>query len=147
MSEQIGNNPQMAQHPDVRALQRQYGTAGSSNVVGEGLFVLAGAWLAIAPWVADFAATSFAMTANNVLIGLVVVALGLRTAGAGGHALSWAGVPLGIWAIIATWLVPFAGSYTAGLIWSNVVGGAVVVLASLAVLTGTMINLTKSESQ
>lgn len=143
MSDQIGNDPQLAQHPDVRALQRQYGAAGSSNVVGEGLFVLAGAWLAIAPWVAGFAATSFAMTANNVLIGLVVVALGLRASGPGGQALSWAGVPLGVWAIIATWLVPF-GTHTAGLVWSNVVGGAVVVLASLAVLTGTMINLSRS---
>lgn len=143
MSEQIGKDPQLSQHPDVQSMQRQYGT-GSGNVVGEGLFVLAGAWLAIAPWVAGFAATSFAMTAHNVIIGLVVVALGLRTAGLGGQALSWAGVPLGGWAIIATWLVPIVGGYTPGLVWSNVVGGAVVVLASLAVMTGMMINLTKS---
>lgn len=144
MSERMGNDPQLSQHPDVKDLQRQYGAASSGNVVGEGLFVLAGAWLAIAPWVAGFAGASFPMTANNVIIGLVVVALGLRSAGIGGQALSWAGVPLGVWAIVATWLVPHGGGLGAGLVWSNVVGGAVVVLASAAVMSGTMISLSQS---
>lgn len=143
MSEQIGNSSKLSQHPDVKDLQRQYGSVGSSNVVGEGLFVLAGAWIMIAPWVVGFAALSFPMALHNVLIGIVVVALGLRAAGTGGEALSWAGIPLGIWVIVATWLVPTA-AIGAGLVWSNVVGGAAIVLAAAAVMTGAMVSVTQS---
>lgn len=146
MSDRMGKDPQLAEHPDVVALQRQFGPAGSSSVVGEGLLVCSGAWLAIAPWVVGFAAgAGLSMAINYLVVGLVVVALGLRLSGNGNQALSWAGFPLGVWAIIATWLVP-AASLSAGMIWSNVVGGAVVILAAAAVTSGTMISVSKDRS-
>ncbi len=139
----------LSQHPDVVALQRRYGGAltSRSTAVGEGVLALGAAWVAIAPFAVGFAVNSLAMTVHNVIVGLIVVALGLRLAGAAERSgMSWIAVPLGVWMIISPFVVSLAAS-TPGLIWSNVVGGAVVVLAGIAVTTGAAVSFGKSEKE
>lgn len=133
----------MSQHPDVVAMQQWYGGLGtrSRTIVGEGLLVLAGAWIMIAPWVVGFAVASLPIVINNLVIGLLVAALGLVLAGRGegAHGVSWIAIPLGVWVIIATWIVPSL-LVGAGMVWSNVIGGAVAVLVGAVVTTGTVIS-------
>ncbi len=126
----------MREHPDVLDMQRQFGSSLGSpqTVLGDGLLALAGVWTAISPWVLGFSLTSPAMRNQDLIIGLVVAAIGLGVTGMAerGGGLSWVAVPLGIWLIISTWVVPSMGPGI-GLIWSNVVAGAVMILAGASV--------------
>lgn len=123
-------------HPDLAELQRQYaGSLGAPpTVVSEGLLMLAGAYTAISPWVIGFAATQYALTVNNLILGLVVAAIGLGITGTperrGG--ISWTAVPIGAWLIAAEWVL-HRGMLTAGVFWSNIVAGAVTIVLGLAV--------------
>lgn len=136
----------MEQHPDVMALQRQYGqTLGSpQTVVGEGVLALAGVWAAISPWVLGFTATHPALTINNLVVGLVVAALGLGVTGTAERSggLSWIAIPLGVWLIVSMWLGALAFP-TVGVIWNNVITGAVTALFGAAVAFGTMMKMRK----
>lgn len=137
----------LSQHPDVVALQRRYGGAFTSRgtAVGEGVLALAATWVAIAPFVVGFAVNSLPMAINDVIVGLLVVALGMRLAGTvQRNGMGWMSVPLGAWMIISPFIVTTA-VLTPGLVWSNVVGGAVVVLAGIAVTTGTAVSVSASE--
>lgn len=141
MADRTQHGAPISEHPDVIALQQQYGGSlgQARTVLGEGILALAGVWLAISPWVTGFDATSPSMLSHNLVLGIMIAAIGLGVTGAAerGHGLSWIAVPLGVWAIIATWVVPTAGP-SAGLIWSNVVAGAVTLLAGGAVAGMTL---------
>lgn len=136
MAQRTSNERAMSEHPDVLDLQRQFGSSLSSpsTVLGDGLMALAGVWVAISPWVLGFSLTSPAMRNHDLIIGLVVAAIGLGVTGFAerGGGLSWVAVPLGVWLILATWIVPSIGP-GAGLIWSHVVAGAVMVLTGASV--------------
>lgn len=130
----------MRDHPDVVQLQRQYGgTLGSPRtVLGDGVLALAGVWAAISPLVIGLSGLP-SLTTHHLIIGLVIVGIGLGVTGMAerGGGLSWVAAPLGIWLIISTWLVP-AGGPTAGLVWSNVVTGAIMVIAGAGVAAFAM---------
>jgi hypothetical protein len=128
----------MGEHPDVISLQRQFGGSLGSpqSVLGDGLLALAGVWVALSPWVLGFYAIDPAVGSHNLVLGLVAAAVGLGITGLAerGGGLSWVAVPLGVWLIISTWVVPAMGP-SAGLVWSNVVAGAVMILTGAGVAT------------
>lgn len=132
----MGKGWQRMQHPDLAELQRQYaGALGAPPaVLSEGLLVLAGAYTAISPWVIGFAATQPALTVNNLILGLVVAAIGLGITGTperrGG--ISWTAAPIGAWLIAAEWVL-HRGMLTAGVFWSNIAVGAVTIVLGLVV--------------
>ncbi|SEG47040.1 SPW repeat-containing protein [Saccharopolyspora kobensis] len=106
----------------------------------ESLLMLTGAYTAVSPWVVGFADAQPLLSMNNLVLGLIVTAIGLGLTGtperSGG--ISWTAAPIGAWLIIATW-VTTVGAPTAGMIWNNVVVGALSVIFGLLVAGMVMV--------
>lgn len=130
-------NPPIEEHPDLLALRAasEGATVRPPAQALECMSLLAGVYLAISPWVVDFHASAPALTGNNVITGLVLVALSLgfvpafeRT-----HSMGLAAAAIGVWTIIAQWVIQSSPT-NAGIIASNVAIGAVVLVLALATL-------------
>jgi hypothetical protein len=122
------------EHPDLVTLRARYAAASASPIAQaiEGLSLLAGLYLAASPWIAGFSNITN-LTVNNLITGIVltVLALGFGSVYERTYGLSWAAVALGVWTIIAPWVV--AGNVdTTRTVTSNVIVGAVLVLTGLA---------------
>lgn len=116
------------QHPDLLALRANYGRA-SESIAAQATFgatLLAGLYAALSPWIVGFDATS-RLTVNDLIVGLTVVmlAVGFTSALERTHGLTWIVPAAGVWLIISPWILRDV-SPTAGMIWSNVVVGAVI---------------------
>lgn len=126
----------MRTHPDVVELQHAFGRslASPQTVLGDGLLAMAGVWAAISPFALTLGAGGAAVTTHNLVLGLVVTAIGLGVTGMAerGGGLSWVAVPMGVWLIVSTWLVP-AGAPSLGLMLSNVITGAVIIVTAAGV--------------
>jgi len=122
--------PGLEGRTDVAALRQTYDRVGSSAPAQamDGLTVLAGVWLAVSPWVLGFDRFS-SLAVNNVIVGLAVAALALGFASAFGrtYGVSWTTPLLGIWTIIAPWVVSGRPATTTT-IWTNVVTGAIILV-------------------
>ena len=101
----------------------------------ETLSLLAGLYLAISPWIVGFHAGSPGLTVNNLITGLVLVALALGVVPAfeRTRSLGMAAAVIGAWTIIAQWVIQ-STSTDAGVIVNNVVTGIIVLLCALATL-------------
>lgn len=131
----------MATHPDLIELRKRYDMAAARPVVAitEGFTLLAAAYLAASPWIVDFRALP-TITVNNLIAGgtLVVLALGLSAAYGRLHGLTWVVPVIGIWTIIAPWVMAGAVD-TTRTIWSNAItGGAIVVLGLVMTVFGVI---------
>lgn len=87
-----------------------------------------------------FHTRSGSLTANDLIIGIGValLAYGFGTAYERTHGLSWVAPLFGVWLIIAPWVV-HGVHRTNGLLISNIVIGACIVVLGLAAFTmGTM---------
>lgn len=118
----------MTGHPDAAEMRERYArlTEGRRVEMMEGLVMLTGLYLAISPWILHFHGRNTSMTVNNLVLGLAMAAIGLglamfpeRSAG-----LSWMLIPIGIWMIISPWVVSLGHSAPKGIIWNNIVVGA-----------------------
>jgi hypothetical protein len=118
----------MAGHPDTAEMRERYArlTEGRRVEMTEGLVMLTGLYLAISPWILHFNGTNASMTVNNLVLGLMMAAVGMglamfpeRSAG-----LSWMLIPIGIWLIISPWVASLGHGAPKGIIWNNVVVGA-----------------------
>lgn len=123
----------MAKHPDIVALRARYDVVSENPVaqVIHGLTMLAGLYMAASPWIVGFHGTT-TLAVNNLIAGIAVAVLAAGFSSAYGrtHGMAFTAPLLGIWMIISPWVV--AGvSTTAGMIWSNVIGGAVVCVLGL----------------
>ncbi|MEU4515192.1 SPW repeat protein [Nonomuraea wenchangensis] len=98
----------------------------------DGLALLAGLYLAISPWVARFAQLD-RLTVSNLVTGLAVAALavGFATAYGRTHGLAWVAPVIGVWTIIAPWVM-YGGSAPGGAVLNNVVVGIWIALTGLA---------------
>lgn len=118
---------------------REYTTppSGRSGMaqVAAALSVLAGVWVAISPWFLTLARRG---TANDLIVGLVVAALGaFGIAGARGFlGLQVGSLLLGIWLIISPFILAAKFAVSAPMYWSNGFGGFAVILFALAALAG-----------
>ncbi|QIZ37453.1 SPW repeat protein [Saccharopolyspora sp. ASAGF58] len=108
--------------------------AAPATTGSESALMLTGAYTAVSPWIVGFAGSQPLLSMNNLILGLIVTAIGLGLTGtperSGG--ISWTAAPIGIWLIIATWVTTF-GLPTVGMIWNNVVVGALSIILGLAV--------------
>ncbi|WP_344611280.1 SPW repeat protein [Dactylosporangium salmoneum] len=131
---EVSQYQDFAGHPDIAEMQQRYERVAASGqaVVIDGLVLLAGGWLAISPWVVGFIGYAPNVAINNLILGVMigVIALGLTMAPARMYRLSWSMAAIGVWVIISPWVIQ-RGSSTAGIIWTNVVTGAVTVLLGL----------------
>lgn len=120
-------------YPDTAHAEPAVAWYGRSYDAFSWLALLGGLWIAISPWVIDFAAVSPRTTINDLIIGLAAafVAMGSMTALRGVAGSGLANVVLGAW-IIVTAFVLVAPPPTVGFKISQVVGGAVILVFALA---------------
>lgn len=125
------------QHPDLVALRAasEDATTRPAGQAVETMSLLAGLYLAVSPWIVGFHATSPGLTVNNLVTGLVLVALALGVVPAyeRTHSLGMAAAVIGLWTIIAQWVIQ-STSTDAGVVASNIVIGVVVFLCAMATL-------------
>jgi hypothetical protein len=120
-------------HPDVHEMRERYARMlGGRAVAVDGLLLLAGLYAAVSPWTVHFFTSQPGLSINNLVMGLVVAALGIGLTVAADKlfGLSWAMSAIGVWLIISPWVV--ARHPGAGVVWSQVVVGACICLLGLA---------------
>lgn len=129
------SSAKMAEHPDIVAMSGRYERMSETATAQatDALTVLAGLFVALSPWIVGFSESALAV--NNLIIGLVITVLGGGYAAAyeRTHRLTWVCPVLGAWTIVSVWTVSGLDAST-GVILSNVIGGAAVVLLGLAAM-------------
>lgn len=148
-SSDVGAHPEMmGAHPEMAEMRDRLERTASSGagMAVEGLIVLAGVYAAISPWVVHFS-TQPTITVNNLIVGIAVgvIGLGLALAPERMFRLAWALVPFGIWLFISPWVVTFAHTARAGIIWNNCWVGAVIGVLGLAAM-GLTIGVARKSS-
>ena len=133
MADVSGRSGDLAGHPDVTEMRDRYERVlrGRDVVLVDGPVLLAGLYCAISPWVVHFAGANTDLTVNNLIVGIAVAVLGfgLTQTPSRMYGLSHALAIAGIWLIISPWVVTrFPDT---GMIWNNVVIGAVTFLLGL----------------
>jgi len=124
----------MEGHPDILELRARYDRAAetmSAHTV-DGLTFMSGLYLAISPWVVGFNGRT-TLTANNLLTGIAValLAVGLASAYGRTHGVAWVAPLIGVWTLIAPWVVS-GNTATTSTILNNVITGAAIVVFGLA---------------
>jgi SPW repeat len=116
---------------EVRARYDRVAETPSAQMVN-GLTFLAGLYLAISPWVVGFN-SRVPLTVNNLIIGaaLALLALGFTSAYGRTHGVTWIAPLIGVWTIIAPWVLPQHAATTAVIV-NNALTGTVIVLCGLA---------------
>jgi SPW repeat len=113
-------------HPDLLALRAGYERAAESMSahVTFGLTLLTGLYLAASPWIVGFSATR-SLAHCDVLAGIAVaiLAYGFATALDRTHGMTWTVPVLGLWVVFSPWILRGL-TLTAGMVWSNVIAGA-----------------------
>jgi hypothetical protein len=120
-------------HPDLLALRAKYERVAESMSahVTFGLALLTGLYVAASPWIVGFSATG-SLATSDLIVGIAVAFLsyGFATALDRAHGMTWTLPVLGMWAIVSPWVLP-GFTATAGMIWSNVVAGALLTFVGL----------------
>ncbi|WP_432824250.1 SPW repeat protein [Dactylosporangium sp. CA-092794] len=129
-------------HPDIVELRQRYDQVSETPVarITDGALVLAGIYLAISPWVVSFPPFEANLSANNFICGVAVALLAAGFAVAYGrtHGLAWVPAVIGVWTIVAPWVIQ-RGYATGGAIASNVVIGAIILVLALAAMRPGML--------
>ncbi|WP_329133147.1 SPW repeat protein [Streptomyces sp. NBC_01476] len=124
-------------HPDLVSLRDRYAAMSDKPFNGllEGLCVLAGLYLAISPWVVGFQNFSPSLRVSNLITGIALAVLGMgfgsvleRT-----HGLGWVATAIGVWTIIAPWVVSGDAAFYKT-IWNNSFVGGAACLVGLAIM-------------
>lgn len=126
--------PPIERHPDIARMRVRYEQLAETPMAQatDGLACLAGLYLATSAWVVGFTDYS-ALTATNLIVGIAVALLALGFASAFGrtHGIVWLVPVLGVWTIVAPWVVGDAGDPATSAIVSNVIVGALIMLLSI----------------
>ncbi|GAB1333810.1 SPW repeat protein [Streptomyces sp. E-15] len=104
---------------------------GRDVALVDGPVFLLGLYCAASPWIVHYSASQPALMTHNLIMGIAIglLALGFTRAPERMYGLSWAMCALGIWMIIAPWIVG-RGPDT-GVIVNNVVIGALALALGL----------------
>ncbi len=120
-------------HPDLLALRANYERVAESMSahVTFGLALLTGLYVAASPWIVGFSATG-SLATSDLIVGIAVafLAYGFATTLDRAHGMTWTLPVLGVWAVVSPWILPGV-ALTAGVIWSNVVAGALLTFLGL----------------
>jgi len=138
----VAQNPRIEEHPDLLALraESERATARPAAQAVECLSLLTALYLAASPWIVGFATTFHNLAINDLILGIAVAAfsIGYGAAYERTHGMAWAAALIGVWTIIAPWVISGRPA-TSGSEASNVVAGALVFLMALATFAqGTM---------
>ncbi|MFF6918117.1 SPW repeat protein [Streptomyces sp. NPDC012466] len=128
----------MTGHPDASEMRDRYARVlgGRDVALVDGPVFLLGLYCAASPWIVHYTAGQPSLTAHNLIMGIAIglLALGFTRAPERMYGLSWAMCALGVWLIIAPWIV--GESPDAGVVWNNIIIGALAVILGL-VCAGT----------
>ena len=120
-------------HPDLLALRARYERVAESMSAHFtfGLALLTGLYVAASPWIVGFSGTG-SLATSNLIVGIAVafLAYGFATMLDRAHGMTWTLPVLGVWVIVSPWIV-HGFTATAGMMWSNVVAGAVLTFLGL----------------
>ncbi|MEV5174026.1 SPW repeat protein [Streptomyces flaveolus] len=123
----------ISSHPDVSEMRDRYARmlGGRDVALVDGPVFLLGLYCAASPWILHYAANQPALMTHNLIMGIAIglLALGFTRAPERMYGLSWAMCALGIWMIIAPWIV--GSSPDVGVIVNNVVIGALALVLGL----------------
>jgi len=121
-------------HPDIVALRERYDRIGETvpAQLAAGALFLAAGYAAMSPWVVGFRPTSPNLAVTDLITGVAVMVLTVGFGASYGrtHGMAWMAPLVGVWLIVAPWAVQDTDR-TTGLLWSNIVAGACVVLFGL----------------
>ncbi|MFS4094632.1 SPW repeat protein [Streptomyces sp. AF1A] len=127
----VSHRGDITSHPDVSEMRERYARmlGGRDVALVDGPVFLLGLYCAASPWILHFNTSQPALMVHNLIMGIAIglLALGFTRAPERMYGLSWAMCALGVWMIIAPWIV---GTHPdAGIIASNaVIGGLAIVL-------------------
>ncbi|AEY87459.1 hypothetical protein SHJG_2184 [Streptomyces hygroscopicus subsp. jinggangensis 5008] len=104
---------------------------GRDVALVDGPVFLLGLYCAASPWILHYTASQPALMTHNLIMGIAIglLALGFTRAPERMYGLSWAMCALGIWMIIAPWIVG-SGPDT-GVVINNIVIGALALVLGL----------------
>lgn len=124
----------LAGHPDASEMRDRYARmlGGRDVTFVDSPVFLIGLYCAVSPWVVHFAANQPALATHNLLIGaaIAIMGLGFAVAPERMYGLSWAMCAIGVWLVLASWIV--GSSPDAGVIWNNIIIGALAFCMGLA---------------
>ncbi|QBI54448.1 SPW repeat protein [Streptomonospora litoralis] len=133
MAESTRSN--IEQHPDIMALRArsEAAMANPGAQAAEGVGLLTGLYIAASPWIVGFSANT-PLAISNLIVGLafMFMLVGFGSAFERTHGMSWAAVGIGVWTIVAPWVVAGPAA-VGGTILSNVIAGGVGILMALAI--------------
>lgn len=137
MATQHSFESSMAHHPDIVALRDRYDRAAGTPraQLAEGLMVLAGGYAAISPWVIGFSGTTTPLAINDLIVGVAIMVMTLMCADSRGrmYGLTWVAPVMGVWLIVANWLMNGISPAT-GTMLSNIIVGACVLVLGAALM-------------
>lgn len=120
----------LAGHPDASEMQARYERVlgGRDVVLVDGPVFLVGLYCAVSPFIVHYTLAQPALATHNLIVGIAIalLAVGFTVTPARMYGLSGAMCAIGVWMIIAPWLV--GRSPDAGVIWNNIVIGALTFL-------------------
>ncbi|MER6033094.1 MULTISPECIES: SPW repeat protein [unclassified Streptomyces] len=129
----VSHRGDMATHPDISEMRTRYARmlGGRDVALVDGPVFLLGLYCAASPWILHYTASQPALATHNLIMGIAIglLALGFTTAPARMYGLSWAMCAMGVWMIIAPWIV--GSGPDAGVIVNNIVIGALTVVLGL----------------
>ncbi|MFE9452802.1 SPW repeat protein [Streptomyces sp. NPDC006739] len=120
-------------HPDASEMRERYARmlGGRDVALVDGPVFLLGLYCAASPWILHYTLSQPALVTHNLIVGIAIglLALGFTSAPARMYGLSWAMCAMGVWMIIAPWVV--GSSPDTGVVVNNIVIGALAILLGL----------------
>ncbi|MEU6091929.1 SPW repeat protein [Streptomyces sp. NPDC047085] len=129
----VSHRGDMATHPDISEMRDRYARmlGGRDVALVDGPVFLLGLYCAASPWILHYTTSQPALVTHNLIVGIAIglLALGFTSAPERMYGLSWAMCAMGVWMIIAPWIVG-SGPDT-GVILNNVIIGALAIVLGL----------------
>ncbi|KAA0921563.1 SPW repeat protein [Streptomyces apricus] len=132
----------IAGHPDVPEMRDRYARMLGDRDVAlvDGPVFLLGLYCAASPWILHYTSNQSALATHNLIVGIAicVLALGFTTNPARMYGLSGAMCAMGIWMIVAPWIVGTRPD--AGVAVNNIVIGALTLMLGFVCLAASAKN-------
>ncbi|MCL6732375.1 SPW repeat protein [Streptomyces neyagawaensis] len=129
----LSHRSDITSHPDVTEMRARYDRmlGGRDVALVDGPVFLLGLYCAVSPWILHYTTSQPSLVPHNLIVGIAIglLALGFTAAPERMYGLSWAMCALGVWMIIAPWIV--GDSPDAGVVVNNIIIGALALVLGL----------------